>query len=87
MKTIFMSLFTVIVLVSAIQVVLARHEARQLFIEIQALERQRDDLNEEWGRLQLEQSTWAMANRIESLARTELDMQSPPPGRIMLVPQ
>lgn len=87
MKAVFISLLVAIVLVSAIQVVLARHEARLLFIEIQALERQRDDLNEEWGRLQLEQSTWTMANRIESLARTELDMQSPPPERFMLVPQ
>jgi cell division protein FtsL len=87
MKAVLISLLVAIVLVSAIQVVLARHEARLLFIEIQALERQRDDLNEEWGRLQLEQSTWTMANRIESLARTELDMQSPPPERFMLVPQ
>lgn len=87
MKTVFVSLFAAVVLVSAIQVVLARHEARLVFIEIQALERQRDDLNEEWSRLQLEQSTWAMANRIESLARTDLDMQSPPPERLMLVPR
>lgn len=87
MKAIAISLFAAVVLVSAIQVVLARHESRLLFIEIQSLERERDDLNEEWSRLQLEQSTWAMANRIESLARTELDMQSPPPDRLMLVPR
>lgn len=75
------------VLISALLVVLARHESRVVFADIQALETRRDALHEEWGRLQLEQSTWAMANRIESLARTDLDMQSPTPEQLVLVPQ
>lgn len=75
------------VLVSALLVVQARHESRILFAEIQALERKRDALNEEWARLQLEQSTWAMASRIESLARTKLEMHSPSPDQLVLVPQ
>ncbi len=65
------------VMVSAVQVILAQHEARRTFAEIQALEKTRDQLNEEWGRLQLEQSTWTTADRIERLATTELDMVSP----------
>lgn len=73
------------VFVSAIQVVVARHESRKLFIEIQALEQTRDRLNEEWGRLQLEQSTWATDARIESLSKTVLDMESPEMNAIVLI--
>ena len=65
------------VLVSAVEVVIARHETRKLFIEIQDLEKTRDQLNEEWGRLQLEQSTWATDDRIESFARMQLGMKNP----------
>jgi cell division protein FtsL len=65
------------VFVTAVEVVFARHQARKLFVEIQVLEKTRDDLNEEWGRLQLEQSTWATNARIETLARTRLDMKTP----------
>ncbi len=73
----FWSLITAI-FISGLQVVISRHEARKLFIEIQALEQTRDELNEEWTRLLLEQSTWATDMRIEEMARTELAMH--PPG-------
>jgi cell division protein FtsL len=62
---------------SAFQIVMSRHEARKLFVEIQALEKTRDDLNEEWTRLLLEQSTWATDVRIETIARNELGMRPP----------
>jgi cell division protein FtsL len=81
------ALLGIAVFASAIEVVLARHQARRLFAEIQALERERDALNEEWGRLQLEQSTWTTASRIENVARVELNMRAPAAGEIMLVPQ
>ena len=72
---------------SAIGVVVARHDTRKLFVEIQALEKQRDDLNEEWGRLQLEQSTWATDTRIESIARTDLQMITPKATSVRLITQ
>lgn len=80
-------LLIVAVLISALLVVKTRHESRLVFAEIQSLEKRRDALNEEWGRLQLEQSTWAMASRLESLARTKLEMQQPSPDQLVLVPQ
>lgn len=73
------------VFITAVQVVVARHESRKLFIEIQALKQTRDRLNEEWGRLQLEQSTWATDARIESLSKTVLDMESPEMNAIVLI--
>ena len=62
---------------SAIGVVYARHEHRQLFVDFKRLERQRDELNIDFGRLQLEQATWAEANRIDQVARNRLGMAFP----------
>ena len=72
---------------SAIGVVFARHEHRQLFIALTKLERSRDELNIEFGRLQLEQATWAESNRIDQVARMRLGMKFPETGDIVVVRQ
>ena len=72
-------------IVSAIGVVHARHRHRQLFVELSALEKARDELNIEFGRLQLEHATWAEANRIDRLAREQLGMRFPEPDEIVVV--
>ena len=71
--------------VSAIGVVYARHEHRQLFIRLTRLEKTRDELNIEFGRLQLEQATWAESNRIDQVARTRLGMKFPEAADIVVV--
>ena len=85
MKNVLLILLGAAVFLSAIEVVIARHETRKLFVEIQAQEKQRDNLNEEWGRLQLEQSTWATDARIESVSKTELHMIEPETSAVMLI--
>jgi cell division protein FtsL len=70
---------------SAIGVVYARHRHRQLFVELTRLEKGRDELNIEFGRLQLEQATWAESNRIDQIARTRLGMKFPETGEIVVV--
>jgi cell division protein FtsL len=70
---------------SAIGVVFARHEHRQLFIALSGLEKARDELNIEFGRLQLEQATWAESNRIDQVARERLGMKFPEAGDIVVV--
>ena len=70
---------------SAIAAVDARHQARQLFIELQALNMARDELNVEWRQLQIERSTWAAHARVEQLARDKLSMRVPDPARIEVV--
>ncbi len=77
----------VVVFISAVEVVVAQHQVRKLFVEIKDLEKIRDELNEEWGRLQLEQSTWATDDRVESIARTELGMMEPDTGSLILLVQ
>ncbi len=85
MKNVFLILLGTAVFFSAIKVVIARHDTRRLFVEIQKLEKDRDNLNEEWGRLQLEQSTWATDARIESVSKTELHMIEPKMRSVMLI--
>lgn len=77
--------FFMAIFLSALQVVIARHETRRLFVELQTLERTRDGLNEEWGRLQLEQSTWAINDRVEMFARTNLGMKMPERNSVVLL--
>ena len=75
------------VLASAVSVVATQHSSRAVFMEIEQLKKERDLLNEEWGRLQIEQSTWSMDDRIERMVSDELDMQAPNNGsRVFLVP-
>jgi cell division protein FtsL len=58
-------------------VVRDRHEHRQAFVALSKLERARDELNIEFGRLQLEQATWAESNRVDQVARSRLGMVFP----------
>ncbi len=62
---------------TALLVVRDRHEHRQAFIALSKLERARDELNIEFGRLQLEQATWAESNRVDQVARSRLGMVFP----------
>lgn len=62
------------VIASAIAAVHARHESRRAFVELSRLDAERDELEIEFGRLQLEQATWAENNRIEQIARGRLGM-------------
>jgi cell division protein FtsL len=80
-------ILTIMVFISAVEVVYARHQTRKLFVEIQDLEKERNVLDEEWGRLQLEQSTWATDDRVESLARDVLKMKTPEMKEIIFIRQ
>ena len=70
---------------SAIGVVYARHRHRVLFDEVTRLERDRDELNVEFGRLQLEQATVAEATRIDQVARVRLGMKSPEASDVVVI--
>ncbi|MCR6663488.1 MAG: cell division protein FtsL [Luteimonas sp.] len=70
---------------SAIGIAHARHQHRQFYVELTRLERARDELNIEFGRLQLEQATWAESNRIDQVARQRLGMRFPGTDEIVVV--
>ena len=78
--------FAVLALVaSAIAAVYAKHESRKLFTELQVLIVERDRMEVEWGRLQIEQSTWSTYARVEQLAREDMKMHTPEPEQIRLL--
>ncbi len=70
------ALLALAVLASALGVVYAKHRSRVLFVQLNALQQQRDAMNVEWGQLQLELSTWANQSRIEQIARRRLRMHN-----------
>jgi len=70
---------------SALGVVYARHESRQLAVRLGALEAERDAAMAEWSRLQLEQAWRADAGQIEAKARRELGMRNPEQLQILVV--
>ncbi|HHJ17091.1 MAG TPA: cell division protein FtsL [Gammaproteobacteria bacterium] len=63
----------------------AKHQSRKLFIELQALESERDAMNVEWGQLQLEQSTHTTHGKVEEAARKRLGMKIPGPQQVMIL--
>ena len=75
----------VLILASSIAVIYTKHIGRAEFVALQKLERQRDNLNEEWSRLLLEQSTWASPGRIKRQARLRLDMIVPTADMVVVI--
>ena len=51
---------------TSVSVVYSKHKARKLFIELEALNNERDDMDIEWGQLQLEQSTLTTQGQVEA---------------------
>jgi cell division protein FtsL len=84
---IFMLMLLASVLASALGVVWTRHESRVLFVSLTALQNQRDDLNIEYGKLELEQATYAEPRHIDDAARQRLGMLEPLPQDIRLLRQ
>ena len=73
------------VMSSAIGVIYAKHRNRMLYFDLTRLQQQQDELNVNWGRLQLEQSTWATHSRIEAVARKKLGMRNINYGEVVIV--
>ncbi|MBI1175594.1 MAG: cell division protein FtsL [Sideroxydans sp.] len=73
------------VVACALGVVTSQHKARKLFVELQKEKDQAQQMEVEWGQLQLEQSTWAMPARVERIAGRQLHMQMPKSGQIRYV--
>ena len=78
-------IFAVVCVISAITLVYTKHESRSLFVELEELTTERDELNIEWGQLQIEQSTWATHARIEQVALEELALKRPKSTEIYLI--
>lgn len=70
-----------VLMVSAISLVTARHQSRQLFVTVERLEDRSRELDIEWRRLQLERAELARNARIDHIARSDLGMVTATPDR------
>jgi len=77
--------FSVVCVLSALALVYTKHESRKLFVELESLTHERDDLNIEWGQLQIEQSTWATHARIEQVATDDLSLVRPVASEVYVI--
>ncbi len=77
--------FAVVCVLGGMALVYTKHEARKLFVELEGLTHERDELNIEWGQLQIEQSTWAQHARIEQVATKDLSLTRPATPDIFVI--
>lgn len=77
----------VLILVSAFAVIHTTHACRTLYAQLQGLESFQWYLQEEYGRLLLEHSTWASHHRVEKVARSDLEMRAPDLAQLKVVPR
>lgn len=73
------------VMTTALAVINAKHQSRQIFVALQSLKKQHEQLDTEWGQLQLEQATWAAHGRVEDMARKQLQMVIPTADAVRIV--
>jgi cell division protein FtsL len=78
-------LLILLVLISCVAVVQSSHKSRKLFGQLQDLRRDAMLFEEDWGRLLLEQSTWASPDRVQEMAVQKLKMQAPEARKIKMV--
>ncbi len=78
-------LLLMVAIACALGVVTSQHKARKLFVELQKEKDLAQQMDVEWGQLQLEQSTWAMPARVEKVAAMKLEMQAAPAARVRTV--
>ena len=77
--------FAMVCVLSAMALIYTKHESRKLFVELEQLTNTRDELNIEWGQLQIEQSTWATHARIEQVATDNLSLVRPQSTEIFVI--
>jgi cell division protein FtsL len=78
-------LLLIVVIACALGLVTSQHKARKLFVDLQYEKERAQQMDVEWGKLQLEQSTLAMPTRVEKLARQQLQMHLPTSDQIHIV--
>ncbi len=79
------AVLTLLVFGSGLGLVYTHHTNRQLFIQWQKLQTERDHLESEWELLQLEQSTLVTEIAMEERARTRLNMHIPDPSDVLYI--
>ena len=79
-------LLLAVLVACALGLVTSQHKGRRLFSQLEREQALARELEAEFGRLQLEASTWATHARVERLASRALGMRVPPASRVQVVP-
>ena len=81
------ALVLALALASAFGTIYSTHACRELHTRLQDLEASHWQLQEDYGRLLLEQSTWGSHHRVEKVARSDLGMRAPDPTALTVMPR
>ncbi len=79
------ALLLIAVIACGLGVVTSQHEARKLFVDLQKEKDRAQQMDVEWGQLQLEQGTLVMPARVEKLAASQLQMRTPQSDQIRYI--
>ena len=74
--------FSLVVIVDYIYL---QHKSRNQFVALQALINEENDLNANWGRLQIAQSTYVNNSEIVAQAKKQLGMKLPRKEQILSI--
>ena len=78
-------LLLAIVLACSLALVTSQHQARKLYTELTREQELANQLEIEYGQLQLELSTWATHARIEKIATRDLQLRTPVAARTQVL--
>ena len=78
-------LLLAVLVACAIGLVTSQHRARKLFSDLEREQNRARELDVDYGRLQLEASTWGLHQRVEKIATGTLGMRAPDPRRVRVV--
>jgi len=78
-------LLLLVLVVCALGLVTSQHKARKLFSDLERAQARARELEVEYGKLQLEASTWALHTRVERVATRTLGMRTPDARQVRVI--
>jgi cell division protein FtsL len=78
-------LLLAVLVACALGLVTSQHKARKLFSELEREHARSRELDVDYGRLQLEASTWGLHSRVEKIATGALGMRPVDARRVRIV--
>jgi cell division protein FtsL len=79
------SLLCGLLVVSSLCVAYSSHQTRNMYRDLQQLEKDHDDLEHEYEKLLLEHSAWADYTRLNELAQDKLQMIAPETSEMVVL--
>lgn len=76
---------SLVLMLSAISLVTARYQARELFVQTDRLVTKAGELDTDWRRLQLERAELARNARVDDIGRNELKLVLGSPDRTLYI--